>query len=245
MFSKNQIIVSALSITLFAFAACGGASKDVADTKTEAKAATEEVAKAAEKAPEAAPAKPATDKKEMAQINIGDAAPMTDYKMKDISGKDLSMADVKKENGLLVMFSCNTCPYVIAWEDRYPMVADYCAKNNVGLLVVNSNEARRDGDDSMDEMKKHAEEAKYDFPYVVDVNHQLADAIGAKKTPDLFLFDKDMKLAYKGAIDDSQDASGVEKFFVRTAMENMIAGKPIDPNTTKAVGCTIKRMKKL
>ncbi len=244
MFNKNQVIIGTLGLALFFFAACGGASKEVAETSKEEKT-TAKTETTTTKAPEAAPAKPVADKDGLVQLNIGDAAPMTDYKMKDISGKELSMADVKKDNGLLVMFSCNTCPYVIAWEDRYPKVADYCEKNNIGLLVVNSNEARRDGDDSMDEMKKHAEEAKYNFPYVIDVNHQLADAIGAKKTPDLFLFDKEMKLAYKGAIDDSQDASGVENFFVKTAMENMATGKPIDPNTTKAVGCTIKRIKKL
>ncbi len=180
------------------------------------------------------------------QIQIGEAVPMADLKLAATDGKTYSINDVKGENGVLVMFSCNTCPYVVAWEDRFPKVAEVCKEKNIGLYVVNSNEAKREGDDSMDAMKAHAEKMKYDFPYVVDTDHQLADAIGAMKTPDLFLFDKDLKLVYKGAIDDNHKSTkDVEHFYVKNAIGNLTAGQPIDPNSTKAIGCTIKRTKKL
>src|SRR5215510_2338566 len=89
-------------------------------------------------------------------LAIGTKAPKTDVKMKDISGKSVSLNDIKKTNGLLVIFSCNTCPFVLAWEDRYPSLGEQCTKSNIGMVLINSNEARRKGDDSMDEMKKHA-----------------------------------------------------------------------------------------
>ncbi len=189
--------------------------------------------------------KKVNDKEIDDQIKIGDVVPLTDYKMTGIDGETVTIADAKGENGVLLLFSCNTCPYVIAWEDRYNMIAEHCKANNVGLIVVNSNEAKRQGDDSMEAMKQHAEELKYDFAYVIDTNHQLADAIGAKKTPDLFLFDKDLKLVYKGAIDDNmRNPEKVEDFYIKNAVENMVKGETIDPSVTKAIGCTIKRIKK-
>src|SRR5690242_11277771 len=85
-------------------------------------------------------------------LAVGKKAPKTDVKMMDISGKKVSLSDIKKENGLLVIFSCNTCPFVLAWENRYPALGEQCTKNKIGMVLVNSNEARRKGDDSMDEM---------------------------------------------------------------------------------------------
>ncbi len=190
-----------------------------------------------------ADSKTAADKGKIKTMAIGKAAPLPDLKMQDISGKQVSIKDLKKDNGLLVVFSCNTCPFVIDWEDRYPMMDEYCKKNNIGMVVVNPNEAKREGDDSHIKMVVHAKEKGYSFPYVIDKNHQLADACGATRTPELFLFDKDLKLRYNGAIDDSQKDKGkVKDFYIQKAMENMVSGKPIDPSKTKSIGCTIKRI---
>lgn len=187
--------------------------------------------------------KPGT-KKVFENLALGTELPAADIKMEDISGKSYALADLKKDNGLLVVFSCNTCPFVLDWEDRYPTVAEYCQASNIGFVVVNPNEAKRSGDDSLEAMKKHAEEKSYNFPYVVDKNHQIADAFGATRTPELFLFDKDGKLSYKGALDDSQkDAEKVENFYIKNAVDKMMAGEPIDPSITKSIGCTIKRLK--
>lgn len=177
------------------------------------------------------------------QLAIGDKAPKSELKMMGIDGKSSSLKDLKKENGVCVIFSCNTCPYVIAWEDRYNELNKYCKANNIGFVLVNSNEAKRSGDDSMAKMKAHAKEKGYDgFAYVVDEKHVLADAFGATKTPDVFLFNGDLELVYKGAIDDnSKDKSAVEEPFLKKALEAMKAGLPIDPVETKAIGCSIKR----
>ncbi|PCJ88151.1 MAG: thioredoxin family protein [Flavobacteriales bacterium] len=177
-------------------------------------------------------------------LEIGSAALKTDVKMKDISGKELSLNDAKKDNGLLVIFSCNTCPFVIQWEDRYPKLGEQCEKNNIGMVLINSNEAKRDKADSMDEMKKHAEEKSYNCSYVVDEKSAVANAFGAKTTPHVFLFDKDLKLVYEGAIDDnSKDVKEVKKPYLNNAISNLISGKKIDPNNTKSIGCSIKRVK--
>ena len=179
------------------------------------------------------------------QIQIGDKAPKSDLKMTSINGAATTLAEAKKENGLCVIFSCNTCPYVIAWEDRYNELYKEFSNSNVGLVVVNSNEAKRDGADSMEEMKKHAKEKGYlNFAYVVDENHALADAFGATKTPDVFLFNGDMELVYKGAIDDNmKDKSDVSEPYLKNAVSAMLAGEEINPSATKAIGCSIKRVK--
>ena len=177
-------------------------------------------------------------------LAIGSKAPNVDVEMIDISGKYLKLSQIKKENGLLVIFSCNTCPFVIAWENRYPKIAALCKKNNIGMVAVNSNAAKRDGDDSFEEMKKHAKEKNYTFNYVVDKNSELAIAFGANRTPQVFLFNKDVKLVYTGAIDDNlKDAEKVEKPYLMNAIDNLILNKKIKPSTTKALGCSIKKVK--
>ena len=178
-------------------------------------------------------------------LEIGQKAPKVDYKMQSTKGKDMSLESIQKSNGALVVFSCNTCPFVIAWEDRYPGLAKLASETEVGFVLVNSNEAKRSGDDSIEEMKKHAKESGYgDVNYVVDNNSELANAFGAKTTPHVFLFDKNWKLVYEGAIDDNYKSSEmVEKTYLNNAIENLKNGKKIDPSNTKAMGCSIKRVK--
>ena len=180
---------------------------------------------------------------EMEQISIGDNAPKPDLKMENLDGASVTLNDLKMENGLCVIFSCNTCPFVLAWEDRYNELEGICRANKIGFVLVNSNEAKREGADSMEEMKTHAKDKGYgDYAYVVDKNHELADAFGATKTPDVFLFNGDMKLAYKGAIDDNKkDRHMVLKPYLKKAIDAMAKGQKINPETTKAIGCTIKR----
>ncbi|MBL4657833.1 MAG: thioredoxin family protein [Flavobacteriales bacterium] len=179
-------------------------------------------------------------------IKIGAKAPLTELKMMDISGESYSLSDLTKENGLLVIFSCNTCPFVLAWEDRYAEIASMCEKENIGMVAVNSNEAKRQGesmDDSMDAMKIHAEEKGYKFKYILDIESELAKAFGATKTPQIFLFDKGLSLKYTGAIDDNlKDASKVENHYLLQALGNLVNNKEIDPDTTPALGCSIKRV---
>lgn len=176
---------------------------------------------------------------------IGAKAPKVNYEMESTQGEQLSLNSMKKENGTLVIFSCNTCPFVIAWEDRYPEIASWAEEANVGFGLINSNQAKREGDDSMDEMRRHAEEKGYpELNYLVDNNSELANAFGAKTTPHVFLFDKDWKLVYEGAIDDNHKSKeGIEQAYLKNALSNLAMGKEIDPNDTKALGCSIKRVK--
>ena len=108
---------------------------------------------------------------------------------------------------------------------------------------MNSNEAKRKGDDSLEEMKMHAREAGYILPYVVDEGHKLADAFGARTTPHVYLFDSEFRLVYRGAIDDNVDsASEVKDTYLKDAIESMVIGKRVKPAVTKAIGCSIKRV---
>ena len=178
-------------------------------------------------------------------IEIGTKAPMLDYEMQGTDGEPHSLKSLAENNGILVIFSCNTCPFVIKWEDRYPALAELTAEKEIGFVLVNSNAAKRDGADSMEEMLSHAEEKGYsNVPYVVDESSKLANAFGGKTTPHVFLFNAEMELVYEGAIDDNlDDASAVEKPYLKHAIENMVMGKEIEPKNTKAIGCSIKRQK--
>ena len=186
---------------------------------------------------------------ELVQLNIGDSAPKSEVKMQDISGENYSLNDLKKQNGILVVFTCNTCPYVIGsgekkgWELKYNGLQKTCDEAGIGMVLVNSNEAKRDGADSFKEMKKHAKEKKYTSRYVVDENASLADAFGANKTPHVFLFNKELKLVFKGSIDGRHERPVNETTYLQNALKNLGDGKDIDPNNTKAFGCSIKRVK--
>lgn len=187
---------------------------------------------------------------EINELAIGDKAPSADMKMTNIDGQQWSLVDIAGENGTLVIFSCNTCPFVVGregksegWEGRYNEVAGFARENGIGSVLVNSNEAKRKGDDSLEEMKKHAVEAGYIMPYVMDAEHKLADAFGARTTPHVYLFDGDLRLVYRGSIDDSvNSADEVKETYLKDAIERMIEGKKIKPEITKAIGCSIKRV---
>lgn len=185
-------------------------------------------------------------------LEIGSKAPKTDVKMTDISGKQYSLSGLKKEDGLLVIFSCKTCPFVVGnagkdsdgWQGRYNELHEVASDANIGMVLVNSNEAFRGDVDSMESMKEQAQEQGYTMPYVIDENHVVADAFGALTTPHVYLFDKDMKLVYKGAIDDNvNDADAVAEPYLKNAIQNLSKNEKIDPNSTRQLGCSIKRVK--
>ncbi len=178
-------------------------------------------------------------------LQIGSEAPLQSYFMNTSSGDSYSLNTLAKSNGLLLVFSCNTCPFVVAWEDRYPELAKLTEQSEVGFALINSNEAKRDGEDSMSEMVKHAKEKGYaNILYLVDKDSQLANAMGAKTTPHVFLFNNNMELVYEGAIDDNhKDAKKVKEAYLNDAIANLVNGQEINPNKTKAIGCSIKRVK--
>ncbi len=177
-------------------------------------------------------------------LPIGASMPNPDLKMKDVSGKEISLNSAKKKNGLLVMFSCNTCPYVIKNQSRTIEVSKHAIANDIGIAILNPNEAYRGNEDSYEAMKEYAADQKYDWYYLVDQNHVMADAFGANRTPECFLFDKDGKLVYHGAIDDNpNDASSVNRKHLVEAINELKSGKEIAVKESRSVGCTIKRLK--
>lgn len=177
-------------------------------------------------------------------LPIGSKLPMADKKMMDIDGKEVSMNDVMKKNGVLVMFSCNTCPYVVKNEQRTVSIALYALKMDVGVILINSNEAQRDDDDSYNAMQQYAKNLHYRWPYVVDKNSEVANAFNAKRTPEVFLFNKDKVLVYHGAIDDNpSNELAVTRQHLREAINEMVSGKEVGIKESKSIGCTIKRVK--
>ena len=173
-------------------------------------------------------------------LNIGDKAPSTNVKMKNVDGHELSIADVAGQEGTLVIFSCNHCPFVKAWQGRIASIGNAAKGKGVGVIVINPNDPAAYAEDSFDEMQKRAQQLGFTFPYVVDATSDVARAFGATRTPEAFLFGKDGKLVYHGAIDDSKDADQVTKRFLQDAIDAAIAGKDIPVKETKFVGCGIK-----
>lgn len=182
--------------------------------------------------------KPAVD-----PLPIGAPLPSPEAKMKDISGKEVSFKDAMQKNGLLVMFSCNTCPVVHKYESRTVEVCKEAADKGIGVILLNSNEATRGDGDSYDDMKDYAGKLGYSWSYVVDKNSTMADAFGATRTPEAFLFDKSGKLVYHGAIDDNSNGPDqVTRKHLSLAINEMTGGKTVSTPTTRSVGCTIKRI---
>jgi len=176
-------------------------------------------------------------------LPLGASLPKADNKLKDISGKEVSLKDVMKENGLLVMFSCNTCPVVINNQARTKEICQFASKKSIGVVLLNSNEANRKNSESLSAMQEYAKGQGYNWYYAEDKNNELADAFGASRTPECFLFDKDGKLIYHGAIDDSpSDAASVKRNHLKEAINEALAGKEVSVKQSKSVGCAIKRI---
>ena len=184
-----------------------------------------------------------------AQIKKGTSMPSPDLELTDVvtQGK-MAIKDYKKEKGLVVVFSCNTCPFVVGtpdfpgWERQYNDLFDKASKINIGFVLVNSNEGKRAKDDSSEEMKKHVDEKGYKMPYLLDVNSAFANSLEAKTTPHVYLFNEDLKLVYSGSIDNIWDNKRTEDIpYLVNAMNALSQGKKIKPAATPPKGCSIKR----
>ncbi len=172
-----------------------------------------------------------------AQLQIGSKAPMTDQKVADVTGRNLTLREVAQENGLLVIFSCNTCPWILKLESRYSELSGITRTNKIGMVALNPNEDYRDRGDGMEDMIKRARKAGYDFPYVLDKDHRIADAFGATQTPFVYLFNGEMELVYSGAIDDNiNNASAVKNNYLKDAIDQMLKGEKVRSAKTKTMG---------
>ena len=175
-------------------------------------------------------------------LKIGSIIPKAKVKMENYGGIRISLHDAGRENGLLVVFSCNTCPAVVDNNARMMEAASYAMRNRVGVIFVNSNEGNRDGSDSKDMMKAYAEGLGYKWCYVIDKNSQIANEFGANFNPECYLFDKLGRLIYKGAMYETpKDESGVGRQHLEIAIEESVARKKVSVPVTEPVGCPIKR----
>ena len=175
------------------------------------------------------------------ELPLNAPLPMGDYRMKDISGKQVSLNEIRTSKGLLVIFSCNTCPYVKLSEIRIRQYSNYCLDNGIGAILVNSNEAQRTEDDSFEEMVKYYNAQKLRCCYAVDEKSQLANAFGAGRTPQCFLFNS-KGLIYRGAIDDNvKDPEAVKSAYLKDAIAALLKNETPKVQETKSIGCTIKR----
>ena len=169
---------------------------------------------------------------------MGDKA--ADFKLKNIDGKMVSLADNKAAKGYIVVFTCNTCPYAKAYESRIIDLNQKYAPQGYPVVAINPNDPKVAPGDSYAAMQTK----KYNFPYLHDETQQVAKAYGATRTPHLYVLKRqgnDFVVSYIGAIDDnSEDASLVKTKYVENAMAEIMAGKPATTNATKAIGCTIK-----
>lgn len=176
-------------------------------------------------------------------LAIGSSIPMADKKMKSVDGKDYSIKDMAGKKGVLVMFSCNTCPVVAKYQSRALQAIKDARQNGFGVIIVNSNEAQRSNEDSYASMQAYAKAHGYnDVPYVVDNNSALADAFGATRTPECYLFDASGKLVYHGAIDNNQEAAQATRNHIFSAISETTSGKEVSVKESRSVGCSIKRV---
>jgi len=173
-------------------------------------------------------------------IGIGDSLVDADVKMKNVDGELVSISDAKGEKGTLVIFTCNHCPFVKGWQDVMVELGNGCAEQGVGVIFINSNDPDVKGD-TYEGMQTLAETAGYQFPYVVDETSGVAVNFGAKKTPDVFLFDADGTLVYQGAVGEGgrRPAEG-GAIWLKDALEALAAGQAVPLAQTKAIGCSIK-----
>ncbi|GMN11948.1 hypothetical protein MTsPCn9_32500 [Croceitalea sp. MTPC9] len=174
--------------------------------------------------------------------DIGDLA--TDFSLKNIDGEMISLSDYENAKGFLVIFTCNTCPYAVAYEDRILALDKKYKAKGVPVIAINPNNPVVKPGDSFDKMKIRAKEKGFTFPYVLDEGQNIYPQYGASKTPHVYLLEKTKKgniVKYIGAIDDNyQDASRVEDKYVENAVDAMLAGKEIEVTKTRAIGCSIK-----
>jgi peroxiredoxin len=168
-------------------------------------------------------------------LDLGAQAP--GFTLPGVDGKTYRLSDFSGQKALCVIFSCNHCPYVHAYEGR--LIA--LQKKYGSLVAINSNDAQEYPEDSFENMKARSSQQGFNFPYLRDEDQSVAKAYGAKRTPHIFLFDANRRLAYIGRIDDNyKNAAAAKAHELADAMEDILAGRPVKVPETFAVGCTIK-----
>jgi peroxiredoxin len=173
-------------------------------------------------------------------LPLGSTAPA--FELKNVDGEMISLAQYAAVPAVCVVFTCNHCPFAKAYEQRLISLQKTYAADQVKFILINPNDPKIKPDDSFEKMIKRAQEKSYPFPYLVDETQNIARAYGAFRTPEVYLFDPNRKLVYKGLIDDNTEEKEVRHSHLRNAIDHLLAGEvsQIQPDSTKAFGCTIK-----
>jgi peroxiredoxin len=161
---------------------------------------------------------------------------LENFTLSDIYGHEQSFDSLKGKKGTIVVFLSAQCPVVRAYNDRLNKVVDDYSSRGIAFVGINSNAT-----ESLEWVKSHAEE-HYKFPVLIDAKNVLADKLGANFTPEIFLFDTKNKLLYHGAIDNDRSAKNITSQYLRTALDEVLAGKALSKSETRAFGCSIKRV---
>lgn len=173
---------------------------------------------------------------------VGDEA--TDFRLKNIDGKMVSLGDYKSAKGFIVIFTCNHCPYSKKYEERIVALDKKYKKLGYPVIAINPNDATVQPEDGFEEMKTRAKEKGFTFPYLVDEGQKIYPQYGATKTPHVFLLNKENGkniVKYIGAIDNNyDDPNDVSEHYVKDAVNSLLKGQPVKTTKTVAIGCTIK-----
>ncbi|SRX54390.1 thioredoxin family protein [Aequorivita sp. CIP111184] len=174
---------------------------------------------------------------------IGDEA--TDFKLKDVNGKMVSLSDYPDAKGFIVIFTCNTCPFAVASEERIVALDKEFKSKGYPVIAINPNNPEVQEDDTYELMQQKAKEAGFTFPYLYDESQSIYAKYGATKTPHVYLLQKEDGsniVKYIGAIDDNvRNASAVKEQFLANAVNELLEGKQISVKETKAIGCSVKQ----
>lgn len=177
----------------------------------------------------------------VAKLAIGKPAPMRDTPMKNVDGKEITIAQAAGKRGTMVLFICNHCPWVKMWQSRIAAIGNAAAEKGIGVIAINANDPEAYPEDGYDQMKERAEQVGYKFPYVVDATSEVARAFGASHTPEAYIFDARGKLVYHGGVDDNaRDEASVKSAWLHDAVDAVAAGHKVATAETKALGCGIK-----
>ena len=178
----------------------------------------------------------------IAGLKPGDNA--VKFSLKNVDGSTVSLSDYSDQKGVIVVFTCNPCPFAKAYEQRIIQLHKKYAEQGFPVVAINPNDVNVSPEDTFDKMKARASEKGYPFPYLKDDTQEIYKAYGATRTPHIFLLEtrgSKFKVAYIGSIDDNaMDASSVTKRYLEKAIGAVISGGKPEPATTKAIGCTIK-----
>lgn len=173
---------------------------------------------------------------------IGDI--VEDFKLQNIDGKMVSLSDYNNSEGVIVVFTCNTCPYAVAYEDRIVALDKKFAPQGYPVLAIMPNNIKVKPADDLNHMKQRADEKGFTFPYLIDAQQTVYPQFGATKTPHVYVLKTTKaghQVKYIGAIDDNfQDATKVETAYVENAVNQLLSGKEVEIIETKAIGCSIK-----